>query len=246
MEQIKRIVLVVLILIGFKMCVSGLHQHQERVLKASDSYVRDRIVKLWGDVGQCTGVIIEAPSHINYILTAAHCKEISSTKTVNVENEVGIKMNSYIILEDPNSDLLLMSNPYPINGIDIAKGYGLYDKVHTITHGGGKPSYRTDGELLDHEQVQVFLSVIHDKSDEDKCVSMPKQRIASMDLFFISIPACIRSTFDSVSTAQVIPGSSGGALLNWKGELLGIVSATDGKFGFFVTLEDIKKFLKDK
>jgi len=52
------------------------------------------------------------------------------------------------------------------------------------------------------------------------------------------------STKQLVSTARIIPGSSGGPLLNSANELVGIASATDGEISSFVALSDIQHFLK--
>lgn len=52
----------------------------------------------------------------------------------------------------------------------------------------------------------------------------------------------------AVTTSFILPGSSGGPLLNSSNELIGIATNIDhwGVFGYFVTLEDVKKFLEGR
>ena len=72
--------------------------------------------------------------------------------------------------------------------------------------------------------------------------------MSSVDDFIDSLfepmaPLCLLSTQQFVTTAPIVPGSSGGMAVNDDNELVGIASATGEGFHYFVRLCDIQKFL---
>lgn len=233
----KKALLVVLIgLMGF-----GFIAH-ERHDRASDTYIRDRVVKLQSKLGSCSGIQVKAPSGHSYILTAAHCRLLvdATDNSIEVVDEYGIVRKESFIEEDAKSDLMLITNSR--NGdIEVAKSVSAHQHLHSLTHGAGFPTYRTDGELLSVRPVQIGMFEIVSKQDEDKCMSMPKYAIITDMMFGESI--CILSVNQLFTTVPVVPGSSGGAILDESGSLTGIVSATDGRFSTIVTLDDIHAFL---
>jgi S1-C subfamily serine protease len=54
---------------------------------------------------------------------------------------------------------------------------------------------------------------------------------------------CFLKVVEVATTAKVVPGSSGGMVVDDVGDLIGVVSASNGDFGFLVRLQDIKNFL---
>jgi len=215
-----------------------------RNYQKSDSYLRDRVVMLRGNNVSCTGVQVHGKSGKTYILTASHCRPIlaeDGTTTAITENDNQYTVN--FIAEDPDSDLMLLSSPNRMY-IDVAKSWKKHEHIHTMTHGKGMPSYRTDGEMLLEEITAVGLFNIDSQEAVIRCGSMPKFSIA---LSWIG-PVCVLSTIQEITTAPILPGSSGGPLVNKDNELIGIASATDNEdtFSTYVTLSDIHRFLKDK
>lgn len=227
---------VVLLAVAF--CV-GAHRS---AVKSSDLYIRDRVVKLTGGGIQCTGIVIEAPSHKSYILTAAHCRPMVKSGKITAITEDGEVNIVDFIAEDPASDLMLLGGIQDLDGIEVGEFEYNYQPVHTLTHGAGKPTYRTDGMLLEAAQSQVAVYRISSDDERKACQSQFKLEI--MDSFWGEM--CIMSTVQYSSTADIVPGSSGGPVLNNNGDLVGIVSAYDGKFSYFVTLRDIRSFLYNK
>jgi hypothetical protein len=206
-----------------------------------DTFERDRVVLIHSNAGSCTGVKIQAPSGINYILTAGHCRGLVVDGLVDVKFEDGTEHTVRQVSEDLNSDLLLLEAADK-ESVSIADKAAIHDKVHTMTHGRGLSAYRTDGELLEEDMVHIPFFPIANDADVNNCQA-PKFEIIPQIFFLV----CAIHGMQTQSTAWIIPGSSGGPLFNANSELIGIASATSpDRISSWVTLKDIKAFLKDK
>ena len=209
--------------------------------KSTDDFARSRILKLTNlGRGQCTGVQVWAPSGKAFTLTAGHCRSIVQNGKLLAEDEDGTVWTLDFIAEDPSSDLMLLSAPMQI-GVDVGMSVSTHEHVHAITHGHGKPSFRTDGEILTEDFVTVPLFQIISFDDMIKCGMVKNQVEVS-----IPYPVCLIQTFQMTTTVRIIPGSSGGPLFDRWGQVVGIASSVDDTnlFSSFVTLKDINLFLK--
>jgi S1-C subfamily serine protease len=212
-------------------------------MKADDSYIRQRVVKLMSPEGSCSGIVIEAPkSHKSYTLSAGHCMILVKSGKVTAQLEDGTKTTLDFIAEDAASDLMLLSAPADSQGIEIADRLSIHQAVHTLTHGGGAPTYRTDGEAMGISEAKVPMFDIITDADKVKCSAQIKLQVAQE----MGMEYCIMDLDMMVTSAAIIPGSSGGAVVNDSGRLVGIVSAYNGKFSMIVLLSDIERFLKDR
>lgn len=209
----------------------------------SESYLRDRAVVLSSSQGLCSGEQVRAPSGQDYILTAGHCKDIAANGSMMVTDSHGNVTERKVIAEDPASDLLLLEGLPGLRGLDIAAyEYGT-EHVRTFTHGGRMATYKTEGELIQKTQVQFMLDVIDSPEKEAACKIAPKYQAVKVDTFFGEVELCIVQADEMASTAQIMPGSSGGMVVDDSGDLVGVASCTGKGFNFFVTLSDIRSFL---
>lgn len=209
---------------------------------ASDAFARGRSVKLVGGGGSCSGEQVVAPSGQHYILTAGHCKDLRMDKnSITVETEDGRVLERAIVAEDMKSDLLLLEGVPTLRGLQIADAYKPAQHVRTFTHGAGLPTYETEGVLVGKAEEMVLLGFIG-LTYNGACKGA-KYRIVPVDYMGGQISACVLDVIEMVSTAMVVPGSSGGMVVDDNGNLVGVVSATDGHFSYMITLDDIKAFL---
>lgn len=210
----------------------------------SDSFIHNRVVKLVSERGACSGEQIEAPSGTSYVLTAAHCRILAdSAGSIRVILEDGTKISRRVIAEDPNSDLLLLEGVPGLSGLKIASNSFQDEHVRTFTHGKARNTYQTEGRLIQNEVVQVILEIISSDEALSRCKSAPKYEVVEAESFSGPVSVCLLSVRETVTTAFIVPGSSGGAVLDDSGRLLGVVSAGDDKFGFLVRRDDIERFL---
>lgn len=210
----------------------------------ADKWERDRVVKLYGNNGQCTGVEVKAPSGKVYTLTAKHCRAVSSTNLITAMTEDGKTHILRVIKLDPLSDLMLLEkiDGKNVKSVKVAKKYKTHDKVHAMTHGKGFPSYRSAGELLEDRDVWVPSDMIVKPEDKSRCLA-EGGRVTPM-MFFSTCDMPFHVMF---TTSHVAHGSSGGPMFNEDSELVGIVSLADPEgFSAIVKLSDVQRFLADK
>ena len=208
--------------------------------RPSDREIRSKVVKLSSARGSCSGQQVMAASGIDYILTAGHCRALEVAGSILVTTEDGRSLYRRIVAEDELSDLLLLEGIPNINGLAVAHTNFPQQEVRTFTHGRGFDTYKTSGVLIQDYVISALISL-----NAEDCPKMPKYKVVSANTFFGTITACLLSVNETVTTAMIVPGSSGGAVVNAAGELVGVVSAGDGQFGYLVTLFDIKKFLSN-
>lgn len=214
------------------------HQSKGR----TENNIKDRVVRILGDAGMCSGEQVRAPSSENYILTAAHCKILEKDGQMLIVKESGDRLWRRVIAEDPKSDLLLVEGLPGVDGLDIARS--MYrEHIRTFTHGANHDTYETEGYIIAIEPVQIPAFAIFSIEEASKCKA-PKYKIEHLNDFFGSMDLCVIEVDETAMTAMIVPGSSGGAVVNDHGDIVGVVSAGNGNFGFLVTLKDIKAFLR--
>jgi len=211
--------------------------------KASDEYVRNAVVKLTNAGGGCSGVQVKGALGGLYVLTAAHCRPlVSAAGTVEAEGEQGQKATLKFVAEDAMSDLMLLSGDKVFGSVDVAAHVSLHERLHAMTHGNLAPTFRTDGEALDEVPGGFLIYEGMTEKELMECLATPKYAVASDGFGEV----CVLDVQSLRTTVQIIPGSSGGPMVNEAGELVGIASYGRRDlaiFGYFVRLVDIQSFL---
>ncbi len=222
--------------------LAGLVRINDNSYIKSDAYAMSKAMLLKSSKGSCSGEQIEAPSGQSYILTAAHCRVLSEDGiSISVITEGGEKLQRKIIAEDINSDLLLLEGVPNLEGLQVARNIGKKDHVKTFTHGKGYPTYKTEGELVGSQYIAIGIGLLGSPGLD--CF-MPKFKIVPESYMGMTVNVCVLYVEEYISTAKIVPGSSGGMVLNEDNELIAVVSASGEDFSFFVPLAQIKEFIK--
>lgn len=225
------LIILCLILVGMR--------HASNKLRASDAYIRDRVLQLKSREGSCSAVEVHSRSGMVYTLSAAHCKVLIEDGGVMAFNEQNVSKHLKMLQIDYANDLMLLE-AFDNKAIDVAKNVYKHERVRVLAHGRGYPTYRVDGELLGEELIHVG-EPLTSQATKDYCDSVP-----GSDIEYTMFGAvCMFTINEMQSSATIQPGASGGPVLNNKGELVGIVSTGDGIFSGFVPLAKIHDFLKD-
>jgi hypothetical protein len=228
----------VLLLVAF-ICTTVVSSGYIIYEKSTTSYIRQRMFMISSEKGLCSAVqVIDSKGNI-VLLSAAHCAGLLQGGLAITTSETGRRSVSRLIKIDTNADLMIMT-AITEDYINIASHSKIHEHVRAVTHGSGMASYQTEGELLEIMPIQIAKGEIQSDKDRETCLQDPRDTIVDTligQMCMVSLPA-------RVSTVKVVPGSSGGPVLNDSGELLGIVTACDSnEFSYFVTLKDIRKFL---
>ncbi len=231
-------------LIGVVLMLALVVSAQSELKTSSSDQVREAVVLIKGlEGGSCSGVQVKTDSGRLVILTAAHCRGLLFDDMAVVENEARrTKAVVRFIAEDDRSDLMMLGGSERIGHISIADSTTMHERAYTMTHGAGVPAYRTDGEVLDEYVGGFVVDEIITQEDRDRCVSQPKHAVIA---HVFGGYLCVLDVKSTRTTTAIVPGSSGGPLLNERGQLIGIASFIDTRlpiFGFFVRLEDIRSF----
>lgn len=211
-----------------------------RTRSPSYEWLRDRVVNIVKGRSSCSGEQIKAPSGVNYILTAAHCRDLMTDGMFTVVKEDGTSLQRRFIAEDADSDLMLLEGLPALEGIEIADKLVRFQYVRTFTHRHGLATYKTTGSIIDETEITVPVALVASPEDAEICESFPKYAVVYL---FSNMGFCVLKVMETATTAQIVPGSSGGAIVDDAGRLIGVASATDGFFGYLVRLSDIKRFL---
>jgi hypothetical protein len=202
---------------------------------------RARAIRLTGSKGACSGTQIRAASGVDYILTAGHCREITDDDTVMAERPGWPPIVRRIIQVSEKTDLMLVEGLPGFPGLPVAtREPRPGDRLTALTHGHALDVYRDDGEFIQLKIILVPVRPIASQDDEAAC-RLPKYRI--VDLLFMRV--CVLRIEAMVSKMPgIVPGSSGGSVLNDLGELVGVAFAGDGTFAFIVRSKEIRQFIR--
>lgn len=231
-------ILAALVLVG--LLVKGTIEVHKITARASDAFVKSRVVKLTGRGGLCSGSQIRTASGKDFILSAAHCIGLKDKNDmIDVEDENGNVIQRKVLAEDERSDLMVLEGLPNMKGLPIAKDASFGEHIRTFTHGSGYETWKSEGFLIDEDpELMVPIDI-----EPSKC-NMPKYKLVPMRFGFFEFKVCALTVSEFVTDARITPGSSGGMIVNDSGELMAVASAGGNGWSFLVRTIDINAFLE--
>jgi S1-C subfamily serine protease len=173
-----------------------------------------------------TGVIISSSKNNSRILTNAHvCELIKNGGLIRSERTKGI-VKTYQISRIHDLCLITTNTNFKVNTVLANAEPDTYDDAVISGHPHLLPNIVTYGHFSQKELVVIMTKLrpckIEDTMNAD---TAPYCQI------FGGIPV-VRQFEAQVVSATIMPGSSGSAVFNSKGEISGLVFAGSGNFGY--------------
>src|ERR1700678_1373507 len=84
----------------------------------SETYLRSKVVQLYGDKGSCTGTQVHTPSGKEVILSAGHCRVLEDKDgNISAKLDDGRGIPRHVIEESKDTDLLLIEGMPGLRGV---------------------------------------------------------------------------------------------------------------------------------
>lgn len=210
-----------------------------------------KVVKtdIMGNVqGGGTGFAIRGKSGHRYIMTNAHiCQMYKGGKIATIQEQDGTMLDREIIQISDQTDLCLIEGVKNLRPLDLANFAYVGQTVAVVGHPELMPLNISFGDILGEHPTDVILGMIPETMSQSDC-NHSNYRIEHVDSgMFGVLDLCIEEVNAYQTTATSMPGNSGSPVVNWRGQLIGVLFAGDQKvyWGSVVVLEDVKDFLSD-
>ncbi|MFO0202317.1 MAG: serine protease, partial [Alphaproteobacteria bacterium] len=173
-----------------------------------------------------TGVVISSSRSQSTVLTNAHvCSLLKSGGFIRSDYTKGI-VKSYQVSEVHDLCLITTNTNFKVNTVIADSQPEAYDDAVVSGHPHLLPNIVTHGHFSQKELVHIVTGV---RPCTIKDVTAPENVEYCQHFGFVPI---IKSFEAQVVSATIMPGSSGSAVFNSKGEIAGLVFAGSGEFGY--------------
>jgi len=224
--------LVLLFYVTFYLMVRSSQKHSDYIR----SNVGSKVVKLINEnkLSGGTGFFVEAPSKVIYLMTNAHvCGTDGQTSIFYEVNKQLVKLK--IIEVSTFTDLCLVEAPKSITeGLELASDLTPGEEISVVGHPKLMPLTETKGQFIDY--IDVFMG------KPGPCQSETENHQTALDRFGVF---CVTKFRAGATTVPALGGNSGSPVVNWKGDVVGVLFAGDpsDNWGLIISMGDIKTFL---
>ncbi len=183
-----------------------------------------------------SGVVVGHTVATTLVMTNKHVCEVIENGGVVIFNDVARKILSY--LPDTEHDLCLVkvNGLFGTSALISTKDLEFNDHVRVVGHPALLPKVITDGMASGPYLVHILASI-------RKCTPEDFKKFPNECMFLGGIPE-IRNFNSILTSALVMPGSSGSGVFNDKNQLVGLVFAGQGglSFSLIVPLKFVQSF----
>jgi len=189
-----------------------------------------------------TGVILSSSKNNTKILTNAHvCELVSNGGIIRSERTKGI-VKAYQVSEMHDLCLITTNTNFKVNTVLAEDQPDVYEDATISGHPHLLPNIVTYGHFSQKELVNIMAKLR--KCTEVEALSPDTGMYCQV---FGGVPV-IRRYEAQIVSATIMPGSSGSAVFNSKGQISGLVFAGSGNFGYamIVPHEYILNFIENE
>lgn len=208
-------------------------------------YVGSKTVMIKKDRSGGSGFFVKAPSGKTYILTNRHVCDLSKDGTLEIILPSNSRQVTKNIIESyEHHDLCLVEGEGSYTGLDLASFLFTGQTIAIMGHPKLHPLTLSKGEYIGDKVIQVLLGY---NIPEEECQGTVRQA-SFMSQFFGNFTMCIGEFYAGQITAYSRGGSSGSPIINFFGNVVGVLFAgnTGDQFeSYIVLLDDVKNFLRD-
>ena len=185
-----------------------------------------------------TGVILESTESVSTILTNAHVCKLAKTGPTIASTHIGdFSIKRYYSSDEYDLCLVQVDKNLGINTKVARTAPKHLSKATIVGHPALYPTVVSEGHFSELRTIPIMVGI-------RKCEAKDWNANGMLCLFLGGIP--IIKNYESILvTATIMPGSSGSAVYNAKGELSAVVFAGRGELGYAWAMphEAVSRFL---
>lgn len=185
-----------------------------------------------------TGIILRSSQNKSEILTNAHVCKVVQYGGVVLTHFGDFQVNSIKVSQISDLCIVTVLDDLQINTRVSAFAPHPYDKIQISGHPSLMPNIISTGHLSGMDIIAVV-------TDMRPCTQEDIEKNALICIVLGGMP--VIKYYESILTsATIMPGSSGSGVYNWHKNLIGVVFAGRSEFGYswIVPYEQVKHFLK--
>lgn len=185
-----------------------------------------------------TGIILKSSSNKSEVLTNAHVCEVVKEGGVVITETGKYQVNSTKISQVSDLCILTVLSDLYYSTKLAAKTPQMYDEIAVVGHPALMPNIISKGHLSGKDILQVMTGI-------KPCTEEDMAENPLVCVFIGGIPV-VKSFESRLVSSTIMPGSSGSGVYNTNNELIGVVFAGQGDFGYGWTVpyEQVKNFLE--
>lgn len=171
-----------------------------------------------------TGFAVRSLSGKLYTVTNAHVCNITD-KSYLLAARGGVKLRLQIIEILEEADLCILQGIPFMKGLKVADALSLFEGVYVVGHPRLQPINMTAGWV--RTRVYVPIAYCNIASSKLRVQVLPDRRKNAKPLLDFEDASCIKEMDSIMTNNDSQPGNSGSAVLNDRGEVVGVLFAGD-------------------
>lgn len=240
-NKIKYICAFVFIITGCTLVSIGGHGRSPRKPVNNSEYAKTAVmITSDAETSGGTGVILDSHPGVSHVLTNKHvCQLVQIGGKVITDNGQKYPVDSYRVYTKHDLCLIEVNADLHVNTKVANHPPEDYETSIVVGHPALLPTMITVGHFSQQRMINLMV-------DLEKCDGSEESEDDMMMCLFMGGKPVLKTFQAQVTSSLIMPGSSGSAVFNSKGEVAGLIFAgnKDLSYGFLVPWAYVHDFLK--